>query len=276
MKKSSCILTLLICLICSTVKSQVPESPIINYAYQHFKQNGTYVSRNILVISQNISPRVMKPGHPNATEEVSIMYVGNWLDITSEVKVTGPNAAIPKGVTALSNFKKGNNGVGGPVTGEVISDYKGPYVTVSFLVASDAAVGTHTVSLRRPRLGLGYDETIFYIEVYDVVRVHSIRFSNSLSRTGKKTQRGKITISGQNLNRITAIGNCGGKLSNITNLQKSDNQITFTATLAQTGRIDYADLMNSATPQGLINVEYPRQIAHEIPETNQRYLTIVN
>lgn len=276
MKKNNCLLALLICFIYTTGKSQVPESPIINYAYQLFKQNGTLISRNVLVISQNISPRVMKPGHPNATEEVHIMYIGNWLDITNEVKVFGPNSTIPKGVTALSNFSKGNNGVGSPITGEVINNYKGPYVTVKFLIASDAAVGTHTVKLRRPRIGLGYDETIFYIEVYDVVRIHSIRFANELLRTGKKNQRGKITISGQNLNSITSIGNCNGKLSNIADFQKSANQITFTATLAQIGRIDYADLMNSVTPHGLINAEYPRQIPHEIPETNQRYLTIIN
>jgi hypothetical protein len=276
MKNIKFLLVAFVCLICTAGKSQVPQSPIINFAMQVFKQNGEFIYSKQLIVSQNISPRVMKPGHPNATEKVRIMFIGNWLDITNEVKVFGPGSSSSKGVTALSDFRKGNNGIGNAVKGEVINNYKGPYLEVNFLIASDAAVGTHRVSLRRPRLGLGYDETIFYIEVYDVVRIHSIKFSNDLLSTGKKNQRGKITIFGQNLNRITSLGNCGGKLSNITDFQKSDNKITCIATLANTGKIDYAEIMNSVTPGGLIHSEYPSVYAVQFTRETQPHLTIVN
>ena len=84
-----------------------------------------------------------------------------------------------------------------------------------------------------------------------------------------------ITISGQNLDRISSIGNCNGLFENVNNFTKSANTITVNATLAKKGIIDYETLMNSVLPRGLKNTEYPIQFTHdELGKVDPVHLTI--
>jgi hypothetical protein len=243
------------------LKAQTPQTPIINYATQYFPSiaNNGNTNQYRLVISQNISPRVFKALHPSSSEIVKIMFIGNWLDITDEVVVTGPGVNSPRGVTA-GIPRGGNKRVISTGLNAIYPDYTGAYTIVEFNVASDATVGTHTVRLRRPRFGVGKDETVFYIEVYDAIRIHSIRFSNG-GATAQYNTSGFISIKGDNLDRITSIGNCGGLLSNISNFQKTNKLITFNATLVRRDILNYEILMNSVTPSNLKNVEYPTQLS---------------
>lgn len=252
-----------------TGTTQPPQTPMINYAYQGFYRNpeATNTINHNLIVSQFISPRVMKPQHPNKAEPITIMFIGNWLDITDEIIVTGPNTPSGRGVN-FSEIKEIRYGYGYSASKEGMNslhiEYTGPYIIAKFFVASDAAIGTHVIKLRRPRLGPGKDEAVFYIEVYDAVRIHQIRFSRSLLDSGRLNAAGLVTITGQNLDRITSIGNCNGMLENISNFTKSANTITVTATLAKKGIIDYETLMNSVLPRGLKNAEYPKQFLYNV------------
>ena len=242
------------------VCAQTPQTPVINWATQKIGNNELR-----LAVSQSISPRVFRAAHPNNTEKVQIMFLGNWLDITDEVVVTGPGVSSPRGVTAGS-VSGGNKRYDSPWPGAVYKGYTGAYTIVDFWIASDAAVGTHTVKLRRPRLGLGKDETVFYIEVYDAVRIRSIRYKttfNSPSEAARSQVRlnatGTLIISGDNLNKIDSIGTANGMLSNVRILSKTSSQITASATFSKIGYLDYATLMNAVFPANLKNAEYPLQ-----------------
>lgn len=236
-------------------KAQAPQTPVVNWAVQYFQNMIPYE----LVRSQNISPRVMKPAHPSPSEKIVIEFIGNWLDITDEVIVTGPGVSSSRGVTAGS-IRGANGQSRSNAISPVIRYYNGPYVRVEFFLASDAALGTHTVRLRRPRLGMGKDEAVFYIEVYDVVRIHDISMGNH--ETVNKGYRATVRIKGSNLDRITSIGDCNGMFSNITNFQKSATEISFAATAIKSGILDYTTLMNSVLPINLKNAEYPRQMQY--------------
>jgi len=246
----------------NNILAQTPATPMINWATQFFldRVDHSYYPVYNLVISQFISPRVFKPSHPASAEIIRIMFMGNWLDITDEVKVTAPNSSVGMGVNFSRIIEKKNSyTVFPPGTLPLHGGYSGPYIIVEFFIASDAVAGTHTVRLRRPRLGAGKDEAVFYIEVYDAVRIHKIRFSRNLFQSGALNATGLITITGNNLNRISSIGNCNGMLASISNFTKTDNVITFNARLAKKGNLDYNALMSSVLPARLKNNEYPSQ-----------------
>lgn len=269
MRSKNLVLFFLCCLCFTSNNAQTPQSPIINWAMQYFSPSTGSDVRHNLVISQGISPRVFKPYHPSGSEKVTIMFIGHWLDITDEVVVTAPGVSGPRGIVA-SSISGGNRFFDSRfVPNSVFRSYNGAYTMVDFVVSSDAAIGTHTVRLKRPRLGPGKDEAVFYIEVYDAVRIRSIRYSNNLSTRVSMGNRGKVIIDGDNLDRIDSIGSVNGMLTNIINFTKTPTRITFTATFSKKGYLGYAALMNSVYPARLKNIEYPTQFDNIKDNTHQ-------
>lgn len=256
------VLVALQCLCSSLGMAQTPGSrPFINVATQTFlKENQEYGTYKVFS-DQNLSPRILKPtGNP---EKIRVMYIGHWLDITDEVRVSGGGGVSFSGIIARGHNDQWrpsiniNNGTFAPV----FSNYNGVYCIVEFTISSSAAVGTHTVKLLRPRLGQGKDEAEFYLEVRDFVRIYEIDFKGSddanFQNNGRQNERGRVRIQGQNLDQITNVGNGGGFFSDVSNVAISDKTIAFDATLARTGTVDVSRLMSSVSPRGLITSEYP-------------------
>ncbi|MGB3006029.1 MAG: hypothetical protein WBC06_05955 [Chitinophagaceae bacterium] len=265
MKKK--ILYLLFALLCNKIGvSQTPDGPLINSASQVFLENGNFHSERFLAVSQYISPRVIRPGAGNLAEKVIVMYIGHWLDITDEVVVTAPNSNVTSGVTFSRILEKKNGPCNTIYTNHasVLPNYNGAHVVVEFMVTKDAAIGTHTVKLRRPRAGFGKDESIpFYLEVMNEERIHTIKFRKDgddiFKSSARKNETGVVSISGQNLGSIRLDRNINrlnenGFFSNISDPYVSDNYITFRATLIKTGNIGYDQIM----PANLKNAEYPK------------------
>lgn len=208
MKKK--ILYLLFALLCNKIGvSQTPDGPLINSASQVFLENGNFHSERFLAVSQYISPRVIRPGAGNLAEKVIVMYIGHWLDITDEVVVTAPNSNVTSGVTFSRILEKKNGPCNTIYTNHasVLPNYNGAHVVVEFMVTKDAAIGTHTVKLRRPRAGFGKDESIpFYLEVMNEERIHTIKFRKDgddiFKSSARKNETGVVSISGQNLGSI--------------------------------------------------------------------------
>jgi len=253
MKINNSLLAFFCCLICMAGKSQVPATPVIHYAHQEFKEGTTVHSLRKLAIAQGISPRVCKPGAGQAAEKIAVLFKGDWLDITNEVFVSHP------GVNFSRIAEKGNKDWGAQFS-FMFPPYTGPAVLVEFQVLNNAMVGTHGVHLRRPNLTGGKDETVFYLEVVDMVRIHSIKFKKTgtvdFRSTGRSGETGTVLITGQNLDRISGFTGTG-PLRNVAINAKTATSITLTATLGAKGKLGYTELMNVATPAGLKNLEYP-------------------
>jgi hypothetical protein len=243
--------------------AQTPQTPMINWAVQDFPDvvNNGKPNTYRLSVSQGISPRVIRPVRAGTTEKVRIMFLGNWLDFTDEVVITGPGVSSPRGVSA----GRPNGGNGPKITSAdykpIFQNYLGVYTAVEFYVSSDAAVGTHTVRLRRPRLGGGKDEAVFYIEVYNLPRIKTIRMDPDRSQANVGNA-GFIFITGENLSGITSIGNCNGLLRDIANFTNNGTRISFSAKLAKAGILDPYTILNSVTPANYRYAEYPEQMSN--------------
>ena len=241
--------------------AQTPEGrPIVYTAEQNFLKGSNSIGTFDVFADQNLSPRILKP--TGNTEKIRVMYVGHWLDITDEVTVSGGGGVSFDRIVAKGNNDQWKSYM---TSGGLVAFHGfnwGVYCIVDFTINNSAAVGTHTVKLRRPRIGLGKDEAEFYLEVRDYVRVYEIDFRPSnqadFIHNPTENQRGRVRIQGQNLDQITNVGNADGFFSNVSNVSIGDKSIGFDATLARSGTLYLRHFMGSVTPRGLlVDREYP-------------------
>ena len=266
--------TIIIIFISTFLAAQTPQTPIINWAIQEFPSPSTATTNNNyqLKVSQNISPRVIRPVKAGATEKVKIMFLGNWLDLTDEVVITGPGVTSPRGVTAGSITKANGlyllNGAAKPI----IQNYIGVYAIVEFYVTNDAAEGTHTVRLRRPRLGPGKDETVFYIEVYKLPRIHRIKIEVGSVAESSQANIGRVayfTIDGENLRQMQTIGTCNGLIEILNTPSISDTKIKFQARCKKAGILDALTILTTSFPANYKYAEYPEQMTSESHQSHR-------
>lgn len=240
--------------------AQTPQAKLINYATQTFIiGNGSTLIKNLFV-DQDISPRVLKPGPGGATENIEVMFLGHWLDITDEVTIsgTGVNLRDNDGNIVKGNGRRTSNESKFP-------NYDGTYCIVQFTVDANASVGTHTVRLKRRGGLLGNERhfTEFYLEVTDMVRLHTLKFqkegTNAATTFANSGDRGTVIVTGYNLNRINGIAD-SKFFDNPVITSKTAAELRFTTTLGSEGDAGYQDFMSNVrgeTIGDLKNSQYP-------------------
>lgn len=250
----------------STVFAQTPAGRKIHLAYQSF--SGCFNEERLLTSDQDISPRVLRAS--NNPEKIVIMFLGPWIDITDEVSVSGTGVSFNRFV------RKANNSEGPKDFSQFFAItpplYNGAYCTVEFLITDNASFGTHTVKLKRPRFGPGKDETEFYIEVIDAVRIDCIKFvdnGESIARNiATEGESGTVQIAGKNLRKITGINSSNSWFSNISNVSILPNLITFRATIRRNGEFGYTELMSIINNSpGASHPQYPKGTKSQRLET---------
>ena len=62
----------------------------------------------------------MKPQHPNKAEPITIMFMGDWLDIVDEIVVTGLVSSSGRGVNFTKIKEKRNGYTVGPTAANTL------------------------------------------------------------------------------------------------------------------------------------------------------------